>query len=372
MKRRALCFKTGSFSLVNEQLAATLPGYLSEYELEWMDIVDITKRSPLVYLVATVETIFRHGSRIIGRRLPPSTFLSRSSIFIRFFRKWIERHVKPSEVAFTFQTQSLFNAGRAGVPHFEYTDHTYFANRRYPRPKSALPSSRLWQQTENDLYRGAAVNFTTSEFAAHSLVEDYNIPPEQVACVFSGINLDFPATLDLSLRAGNKILFVGVDWERKGGPELIEAFQKIKREFPAAELHIVGCRPTLDLPGVFIHGRVPREQVEPHLRSCDIFCMPSRAEPSAVALVEASAYGLPVVTTRVGGSVDRVVEGETGLLVEAGDIPALTATLHTLITQPERCREMGAKGRRLVQDRFTWAAVAEKIAAHIRKTLSDA
>jgi glycosyltransferase involved in cell wall biosynthesis len=372
MKRRALFFKTGSFSLVNEQLAAELPGHLPEYDLEWLDIVDIARRNPLVYFAATVETILRHGRRIISRRLPPKTFLSRSSIFIGFLRKWIERNVDPSKVAFTFQTQSLFNAGRTGVPHFEYTDHTYFANRRYPRPKSALPSSRLWQQIENDLYRGVAVNFTTSEFAARSLMEDYAIPADRVECVFSGINLKFPEAFDGGNRKGNKIIFIGVDWERKGGPELLAAFKPLKASFPSAELHIIGCSPGIDLPGVHVHGRVPSEQVVPHLLACDIFCMPSRAEPSAAALVEASAYGLPVVTTRVGGSGERVIEGETGFLVEAGDVPSLTVALHTLLARPELCRQMGTNGRAFTKDRFTWPAVAEKIAARIRKTLRDA
>jgi glycosyltransferase involved in cell wall biosynthesis len=364
-----LCFKTGSFSLVNDHLEAALPAALPEYDLCWIEVLQILRRRPALHLLAVTEAVSRYGSLMMKMKCPPRPFVPRTSGFIKALRSWMKRDELFPRVAFTFQTQSVFRAARPGLPHFVYTDHTYLANLRYPQPKPLMPSSDLWKAEEEALYQDATVNFTSSEFAARSLVEDYGIPQERVSCVFSGVNLPFPAVLDPARRPGLRIVFVGVDWERKGGPDLLEAFHLVSPEFPEAELHIVGCSPSAKGSRIHIHGRIPPEAVVSHLESASIFCMPSRVEPAAVALVEASAYGLPVVSTAVGGNVERVVNGKTGLLVEPGNIAQLADALRKLLADAALREELGRQGRDFALQHFTWPAVCGKLAQRLRAAL---
>ncbi len=366
-----LCFKTGSFSLVNDVLRDALPQALPEHRLRWIDVVDdVLRRRPALHALAVTEAVARYARTMLALRLPPLAFLPRTQAFATALRDWTDRNVSADHAVCTFQTQSLFDASRRGLPHFVYTDHTYLANLRYPQPKPLLPTSAAWQQIERGLYRHAAVNFTTSTFAGQSIVEDYGVPADRVECVFSGINIPPPSEAPLRRGDPAKIIFVGVDWERKGGPELAAAFAEIAGEFPAVELHIIGCRPAVDAPRVRIHGRIPAAEIPAHLAEADIFCMPSRVEPSAVALVEAAACGLPVIATDVGGNAERMIAGTTGLLVGAGAATQLADALRTLLRNRPLREQMGRAGSAFAMETFTWPAVAAKMASRMRAELA--
>lgn len=368
MSREVLAFKIGGFSLINDQLSAALARELPEYTFQWRDVIDICRSHPATYAAATVEAVGRYATKMLEWKLPPSAFLPRTNTFVAFFRRWV-REKTPASIAFTFQTQSLFDANGGRVPHFVYTDHTYLANRRYPAPKPLLPSSPAWLEMERALYQNAAANFLSSEFAARSVIEDYAVPAERTLNVSLGMNLDFPSEVP-QRKNGQRILFVGVQWERKGGPDLVEAFTQIAADFPLAELHLVGCALSFNHPRIKVHGRIPREAVVGHLLAADVFCLPSRLDPSAAALAEASAYGLPVIGTRVGGNAERVIHGQTGLLVDPERPDQLAAALRQLLGDAEERKRLGAAGRKFASENFTWEAVAQKIAARIRQQLT--
>jgi len=365
MKRRAFFFRIGEFSLIND---AVLEGLHAEFaDLDWrvVDVErDIVRRHVALNARATAEALLRYGGRIVSNRQPPRDFFPRIPAVIDSIRRWCRENVNPVDTALVFQTQSLFDARRHGVPHFLYTDHTYLANRRYPRPKPMLPVPDAWREMERELYRGANCNFVSSRFAAESLREDYGIPEPRVEVVHSGANVSRLGAE--GARSGNVILFVGVDWERKGGPELVEAFREVRRNVPAAELWIVGCSPGVSEPGVKILGRVEPSRVAEYYRDADVFCLPSRMDPSASVLAEAASYGLPVVATRVGGNIERVEDGVSGFLCGEGELPR---RLVELLKSPEMRRRFGDAGRRLVRERFTWEAVCRKMAVRMRKEI---
>jgi glycosyltransferase involved in cell wall biosynthesis len=366
MKRRAFFFRIGEFSLINDAVATGLRARLSELDWEEVDVEqDIVRRSPLLTARASAGAWLRYGDRIISNRLPPRDFFSRIPVVIEAVRTWVRANVEPSEVALAFQTQSLFDARHPDLPHFLYTDHTYLANRRYPQPKPLLPVAKAWLEMERNLYASAACNFVSSGFAAESLRADYAVPDVQVEVVHSGSNVA-PGGGE-GVRNGNVILFVGVDWERKGGPELVEAFREVRASIPDAELWIVGCSPVVRDSGVKVMGRIEPKRVAECYREADVFCLPSRMDPSASVLAEAASHGLPVVATRVGGNIERVEDGVTGFLCDnAGEI---SRCLIELLKSPGLRRQFGDAGRRLADERFTWDAVCGRMADRMRKEL---
>ncbi len=366
MKRGAYFFRIGAFSLINDAVERGLRAEFPDLAWRVVDVErDIVRGSAGLLLRAHVEAAFRYGPRIVAQRQPPRDFFPRLNVVGRAIHQWVEREVDPARTALVFQTQSLFDARREGVPHFLYSDHTYLANRRYAQPRPLLPVPRGWLEMERTLYRRATVNFVSSEFAAASVREDYAVPAERVECVFSGQNV--PLSASSASRNPAAILFVGVDWERKGGPELLAAFRAVRAARPEAELWIVGCSPAIHEPGVRVVGRVAPERVADFYREAAVFCLPSRMDPSASVIGEAALHGLPVVATPVGGNAERVRDGETGFLRAP---ESLAPALLELLADGTRREQMGAAAREFASARFTWDAVCRRMADRIRAELS--
>lgn len=369
MKKRGLYVTAGGFSLVNENLKKALFGAMPDVEWSCFDAAsDTFLKSPSRKLISQCLALIQFAPIIARHRIPPRDLMIRLPYFQRCLSEALSSAVKNCD--FTLQTQSLFDALVDGLPNFVYTDHTYLANRRYHPPRSTWPVSLSWLDMEKSLYENARVCFTTSRFAADSIVEDYGVPRERVEVIFSGCNTELPSSVARPERPHRRILFVGVEWERKGGPVLLKAFAEVRKRFPDAVLDIVGCHPAISAEGATIHGRVERALIPSFLQKADIFCLPSVAEPSAVALVEASAFALPVVATNVGGTPERLIDGKTGILVEPSDAKGLAAALCRLMNDAHLAREMGARGREFVLQEFTWTAVAGKMAKRLREELS--
>lgn len=149
----------------------------------------------------------------------------------------------------------------------------------------------------------------------------------------------------------------------KGIPELLQAFDRLLVQFPQAVLLLVGwfddSEDALDAaergyiethPRIVCTGFVP--DTAPYYHAMDVLVLPTWREGFPNAVLEASASGIPVVSTRVTGARDAVLDGRTGLLVNPGDPAALTAALEKLMRSPRLRREMGAAGRTWVTDRF--------------------
>jgi glycosyltransferase involved in cell wall biosynthesis len=368
--REIVFFKAGGFSHVNENVAKILQSEFPSHALKVVDVFDeILKRRPVSALCALADVLTIYPQQVFRHRRKPTDFLLRTPAAFRTIKQSARPFVDPVRTEFTLQTQSLFDAAHPGVPHFVYTDQACLANRRYPLPVDAEFFNPRWLAVEKTVYESARMTFTTSTFAGRSLVEDYGLATERTACVFSGTNVHL-ATEPVSKPFRGVVLFVGVDWKRKGGPDLVAAFLQIADRHPEARLRIVGCTPPVSHPRIEALGRLSLEATAAQFEDADIFCLPSYHEPSAVALVEAQLYGLPVVTTNVGGSPDRLIAGETGYLVAAGDVPGLADALSRLLADPERCRTMGTAGRRFARERFTWEAVGKSLGAEIRTALS--
>lgn len=369
MKTRGLFVSAGGFSLINEQIRNALQSGALDFEWSYFDAAHNPFRNrPAVKLFCHLLAAVTFAPVIAKHRIPPRDLMVRLPQFQRCLTRALVSSAPNSD--FTFQTQSLFDARVPGKPNFVYTDHTHLANLRYDPPRKTWPVSRAWLKMEDSLYKEAQVCFTSSRFAADSIVEDYKVPAGRVAVVHSGCNTKLPDALPMRNRAPRRILFLGVEWERKGGPVLFEAFKSIRQSFPDASLDIVGCSPAVEFPGIAIHGRVNSDAVPALLMKADIFCLPSLAEPSAAALAEASVYALPVVATRVGGTPERVIDGSTGLLVPPSNAKALADALSRLMQDGACARQMGECGRELILREFTWSAVADKILRRLREEVS--
>jgi glycosyltransferase involved in cell wall biosynthesis len=203
------------------------------------------------------------------------------------------------------------------------------------------------------LGRAAAVQ-AWSEWAARSLREDYGVPASRVHVLPPGVDTDFWSPRPRREDAGlPRILFVGGDFQRKGGDLLLDVFRS--RLAGRAELHLVtGSGAAGAEAGVHLHGGfAPNDAGLPELyRRCDILAIPTRADCFSMAGLEAMACGLPVVTCPIGGVAELFTEGREGHFVAPGDGLALGAALDSLLSQAERRRRLGEAARALALRRY--------------------
>jgi 2-deoxystreptamine N-acetyl-D-glucosaminyltransferase/2-deoxystreptamine glucosyltransferase len=150
-----------------------------------------------------------------------------------------------------------------------------------------------------------------------------------------------------------EVLYAGRLSPEKGVLELAEAAAGMK-------LVVAGDGP---LRGRVPHalGFVPREELFSLYRRAAVVVCPSRREGFGVVCLEAMAHGVPVVASAVGGLLDLVVDGETGLLVPPGDVEALRRALERLLADPALRRRLGEAGRARARSEFSWEAAARKL-----------
>ncbi len=192
-----------------------------------------------------------------------------------------------------------------------------------------------------------------SEWAKASLVKDYGADPERVLVAPPGADLElFPERRCRVHEGPVRILFVGGDFQRKGGDVLLQAFRERLRG--RAELHLVTMGQVPAEDGVFVHrGLTPNSpELLELFNTADIFALPTRADCLAVVLGEAMAASLPVVTTDVGAHREAIEDGRSGLLVPPDDAEALGDALDTLVRDGALRREMGRRARQIGEERF--------------------
>jgi phosphatidyl-myo-inositol dimannoside synthase len=167
---------------------------------------------------------------------------------------------------------------------------------------------------------------------------------------------------------------------RKGQDTLLHAWPEVVKKVPGAALVIAGSGPyaadlhklsqRLRLPqdSVRFTGPVSQAELPAHYAAGDVFSMPCRTrrggldvEGLGIVYLEASAAGLPVVGGDSGGAPDAILEGETGYVVGGRDVPALSARLVQLLSDPAGAKAMGDKGRAWVERDWNWDLTASRL-----------
>jgi glycosyltransferase involved in cell wall biosynthesis len=232
---------------------------------------------------------------------------------------------------------------------------------------------------EAGVYRAASGVFTLSERLRQSFIEDFGLAPGMVHTAGAGPNLDpgrIPPRAARSPGRPPTVLFVGVQFVRKGGDLLLRAFRRVRESIPDARLLIVGPRDLhLEEPGVenlgFLRKDVPFEW-ETLIRtyaSADVFCLPTRFEPFGIVYIEAMFFGLPCIGPQAWAIPEMIEDGVTGFLVPPENEEALADRMIRLLGDPGLARRMGEAGFAKASQQFTWNAVASRVTTAMNDAL---
>jgi glycosyltransferase involved in cell wall biosynthesis len=211
----------------------------------------------------------------------------------------------------------------------------------------------------------------SSDWAARSAMEIYGVSQEKIKVVPFGANLDTQPTLEMvraaltkRSRATVKLLFLGKHWERKGGDIVFNAAKALHAAGQAVELNFVGCQPPagIEIPAyIKCHGFISKktaagmEKITRLLLESHFLFVPSRAEAYGIVFCEANAFGLPCLTSPVGGIATVVKDNINGMKF-ALDAPAASycAYIMDLMQNYSRYEELALSSFHEYETRLNW------------------
>jgi glycosyltransferase involved in cell wall biosynthesis len=219
-------------------------------------------------------------------------------------------------------------------------------------------------QRQREAYESAVACCAGTHWVADSIISDYGIPASKVQVVGLGANHQ---VIGLEAREREwsrpRFLFVGVDWERKNGHAVLDAFAKVRDQHSDATLDLVGGHPRVALEGVTGHGPLAmddaasRNQLAELYGRATAFVMPSLHEPSGTVIIEAAAAGIPSIGSSNGGAETCI--GDGGYVVDPTEPQEILDAMLKLCN-PDTAQRLGELAREHAK-LFTWRKVAERL-----------
>ncbi|MBC6611658.1 glycosyltransferase family 4 protein [Hymenobacter sp. BT507] len=253
----------------------------------------------------------------------------------------------------------------------------------YPGMSGMLDiSKRELNAIEKKVLNKADLICYSSVWAAQSAINDYGADPAKVVVIPFGANYPKPPTAqEISLRVPSdvcRLFFLGGEWGRKGGDIAYETLVKLTDMGVKAELTVVGCQPPdaqrythpgfRTIPFLNMGNEADLQQLDRLFRTADFFLLPSRAECAAIAFCDANSFGVPVITTDVGGISSFIKEGENGVMLPLSATGKdFAQVISDLFKDTERYTQMRKRARIRYEDILNWDSWARSLKDELKK-----
>lgn len=216
--------------------------------------------------------------------------------------------------------------------------------------------------------RSKKIIFQT-EWAKEYFVNNHEFREEDISVIKHGANI-FPLTNAIPDRDYSKtinLLFVGIEWERKGGDIAFEALQILLDKGYDLTLTVCGCTPPVSHPKLkvipFLNKNIPaqKQQFEKLFVDSHLFILPTRADCLPVVNSEACAYGLPVISTDTGGVSAGIIDGYNGYTLPI-DVRGkeYADKVESLLLDKEKWKKMSENARQQFEEDLNWTVWAKK------------
>lgn len=245
------------------------------------------------------------------------------------FAALIDKQLKqtPCDVLYAPVAASELMCVNTDIPIVYLSDTTFRVYNQLYEINFTPKQRELSEKSEANAIARANQVVYSSEWAANSAINDYGADPGKVHVIAFGANLDdVPAANEVLTHKHNavcRLLFVGKDWKRKGGNIAFDCLKALLNMGINTELTMIGCTPPDGLTHEkltiipFLNKNIPKQRKqlnEIYLRS-NFLLFPTRADCSPIAICEANAFGLPVITTTVGGVPSIIRNGVNGYML---------------------------------------------------------
>ena len=358
--------------------------------------VEVVKAGPhYVFIRKSINWILHRYYRF-GKKL--FYHIDRDRFWTRAFTElanWsLREHCDADAIVTAFPAFTSFV--RRGLPIFMIHDATWgqviesypwFARSHQPRRivENGFDLERIAYQRDD------VFPVMTSEWAANRAVADYGIDPAKISVLSLGPNMEHPPSgpeVQSAIRSrGNgtcRLLFVGKEWIRKGGPFAVEATAALIKLGVRAELHVVGPQELATgsaaaaaLPG-FVHNHgflrkfVPEEAeiLNKLFFESDFFILPTQAEALGVVFAEAAAFGLPSLGTSVGGVPSVLHDGIDGAIFPpTGSSQQMAEWMQAHYVDRSKYEQLAFRAREDYESRLSSLAFGTQLAQIIRSRI---
>jgi glycosyltransferase involved in cell wall biosynthesis len=311
---------------------------------------------------------------------------NRSREYAHSYSRQAEKHIQKTNPDAIFSTGTIPIAYlNTDKPIILWLDATfanlygYYSKVNHYHPVSLKQAHR----TEKAALNKAKLLILCSAWAAEAAVKTYGCNPEKIKIIPRGANLLVtPTKKEVQINITEKdfshcrLLFIGSDWERKGGAIILEVGKLLNQKRVKLELHLVGAQPPEDvaLPEwVHIHGRLRKgvaeeqEKMERLFLQSHFLFVPTRAEAFGIVYAEASAYGLPSIGTDTGGVGAVIMNEQNG---QRFSFDSSTETYADYILGLFKDREaytrLAMRSREVYEESFDWHKNVSKMIRYLK------
>lgn len=312
-----------------------------------------------------------------GRRMPIAGKWAEEWAFNHAARQWLRRNAQQYDIVHLQGRSGFMAAGRIRNVPVVQTIHGLIGVENRHGKVSRL-SDRLHQRWATYWERRALEHvhalIAVSQETLHNIRALSVHSVHKTRIISNGVELPRQ-----SFRPeGYYFLFIGRLCRIKGIYPLVEAMKRLPEHIRLVMIgdgpERAGLEQAIESAGlqarIQLTGALPQDAVFAYLKHAKALVLPSFFETQGIVLLEAAAFGKPVVATAVGGIPEVVDSLETGLLVPPDNPGALAAAISYLETQPEEAARMGENGRRRVQSHFTWEKIARQTEALYSEVLA--
>ena len=328
------------------------------------------------------------AKEILSKKLTGKTYLrDRSPVLLDGYAAQIAARCAP------LKPDVIFSPGSIPIAHLEseipvvfWTDATFAGITDYYSHFTNLSPRTLREGRAMELraLTNCSLAIYTSDWAARSAIDNYDVDPAKVKVVPYGANVASDRD-EAGIRrlignrdlGGCELLFVGVDWERKGGPISLETTRILNRMGLHTRLHVVGCEQPGETPDFVIrHGFVSKKSAEGAALLDRLFSeshfliVPSRAECFGLVFAEASSFGLPSLAAVTGGVPSVVAQDVNGALfpLEATG-EAYADYIQRMMGEPDRYARLALDSFAEFKARLNWEVAGCEV-VRLMKTLA--
>lgn len=338
----------------------------------WRQLQQYGEVSIFHYRLPKLLQEFLTTRKSIHRRIfKKQTATEFTRVYAKYFSRQLSRDLEknPVDILFVPASSQLVAYVKTRIPIIYMTDATFEQLQGYYPGFSGLSRKNIREgiALDRSAFQRAAHCLLASDWCARSAIRDYAVLPKKVSVVPMGANLEIiPAKemLPQKTAVSCHLLFLGVEWERKGGAIVWQTFRLLQEQGFQPRLQIIGCVPPYDLKDEEAVSVIPfldknreedREKLQQVLSETDFLFLPSRAECAGIVFCEASAYGIPSISTDTGGVTTYVRNGINGytLPVEA-TAPAYASLIGDLCRDQDQLRRLKLSSRKLFEDELNW------------------
>lgn len=248
----------------------------------------------------------------------------------------------------------------------------------YPQFSNLYSDSlRNEHKMETAALKNCSMALYSSEWAASTAMSNYQFDYSKVKVIPFGANVDCQRTLSdietlIKSRPSNKcnLLFIGVDWKRKGGEVALKIAKELNKGGLKTELTIVGCKPAINesmpyyikLKGFISKStKDGREEINKLLGKSHFLILPSKADASPVVLCEANSFGVPCLTTDVGGIPSIIHDGINGMMFSRStDISDYCNFIYDYFRNVSKYKELAISSFQEYCTRLNWRVSGNK------------